>query len=708
MHITLAGRRFPIVERFDTCEHSQYNRDVRVEFPCKLDAVAVEEGKRMAINVTDEIKRRVDLVELVSRYTPLKRAGSVYKGLCPFHSERTPSFVVFPHTGTWHCFGACGIGGDVFSFVMRKENLTFREAVELLAAQVGVDLTATGGETRNEQRTRLYEINEAAAAFFQHALAHHPLAEKARAYLKSRGVDETTAQAFRLGYALPGWSGLRDHLLGRGFALELLLEAGLVKRNEERQSIYDAFRDRVMFPICDRQGRVIGFGGRAFDESGPKYLNTSETPIFHKSHVVYGLDRAHRTIREQNRVIIVEGYMDVIAAHQHGYTNVVACMGTALTSEQLQQLQRYTNNFVLALDADAAGQRATVRGLNQARQSLARVHKPVVTPGGKVQLQERLGANLFITTLPEGRDPDEVIRQDARLWEQIVAEAKPLVDFYFDVVARQTDLSTALGKGQAVTELAPLIAELHDEIEQQHYIQRLSRLVQIDETIIASRVQASARTMQALAGNQRSGSALAPAPMQLPAKPAPPVKREETPGRYDTEDHLLANLLADVDLVLWLAQVTEQYQLAPLQPQDWQRIENQEIFRALKQFLNSDEPWDIELFQDMLDAQFHGRLAQLLAYAAMLPERDPNTVREDVVKGLLRMRIDRLRTETKRIKYLQDELQQSGDLEGVRSFESVMNGYLRELAHLQRQNVRIPQELFRKTSRREGVKLITV
>ncbi|GIV68009.1 DNA primase [Caldilinea sp.] len=659
-------------------------------------------------NVADEVKQRVDLVELISRYTSLKRAGSVYKGLCPFHSERTPSFVVFPHTGTWHCFGACGAGGDAFSFVMRKENLTFREALELLAAQVGVDLKVAGGDARNEQRTLLYEVNELAAAFFQHALAHHPMAEKARRYLKSRGVDETTAQAFRLGYALPAWSGLRDHLLERGFSLDLLLEAGLIKRNEERQSTYDAFRDRVMFPICDRQGRVIGFGGRAFEENAPKYLNTSETPIFHKSHVVYGLDRAHRAIREQNRVIIVEGYMDVIAAHQHGYTNVVACMGTALTSEQLQQLQRYTSNFVLALDADAAGQQATVRGLNQARQSLARVHKPVVTPGGKVQLQERLGANLFITTLPEGRDPDEVIRQDARLWEQIVAEAKPLVDFYFDVVARQTDLSTALGKGQAVAELTPLIAELHDEIEQQHYIQRLSRMVQIDESIIASRVQASARTMRALAGNPRPPAAQNANPTQPSPAPSPSERRAEKPGPYDTEDHVLANLLADVDLVLWLAQVTEQYQLAPLQPQDWQRVENQEIFRALKRFLNSDEPWDIELFQDMLDPQLHGRFAKLLAYAAMLPARDPNVVREDVVKGLLRMRIDRLRAEAKRIKYLQDELQQSGDLEGVRSFESVMNGYLRELAHLQRQSVRIPQELFRKTGQREGVKLVTV
>ena len=450
----------------------------------------------MVGSVTDEVKQRVDIVELISRYTPLKRAGSVYKGNCPFHSERTPSFVVFPHSGTWHCFGACGTGGDVFSFIMRKENLTFREALEVLATQVGVELAPPGGDERGEQRSRLYEANEAAAAYFQHTLAHHAAASEARTYLQRRGIDDETAATFRLGYALPGWSSLRDALLERGFTLDLLLEAGLVKRNEERQSTYDAFRNRVIFPICDRQGRVIGFGGRVLDDSAPKYLNTAETPLFHKSHVVYGLDLAHRTIRERDQVVIVEGYMDVIAAHQHNYTNVVACMGTALTTEQLQQLQRQTNNFVLALDADAAGQQATIRGLNQARQALARVRKPVVTPGGKVQLEERLGANLFITTLPEGRDPDDVIRQDAPLWEQIVAAAKPLVDFYCDVVAHQSDLTSARGKGEAVAELTPLIAELSDDIERQHYIQRLSRMVQIDELTIASRVQASARTMR--------------------------------------------------------------------------------------------------------------------------------------------------------------------------------------------------------------------
>ncbi len=658
----------------------------------------------MVGSVTDEVRQRVDVVELISRYTPLKRAGSVYKGLCPFHSERTPSFVVFPHTGTWHCFGACGTGGDVFSFVMQKENLSFREALQLLAQQVGVDLEAGERDSGAEQRNRLYEANEAAAQYFQHTLTHHAGAAAARSYLERRGIDDATATRFRLGYGVEAWSALRDHLLERGFALELLLEAGLIKRNEERQSTYDAFRNRVIYPICDRQGRVIGFGGRVLDDSVPKYLNTAETPLFHKSHVVYGLDQAHRSIRERDQVVIVEGYMDVIAAHQFGYTNVVACMGTALTPDQLQQLQRYTSNFVLALDADNAGQQATIRGLNQARQALVRVRKPVVTPGGRVQLEERLGANLFITTLPEGRDPDDVIRQDSPLWERTVAGAQPLVDFYFDVVARQSDITSARGKGEAVAELTPLIAELNDEIERQHYIQQLSRMVQIDEMTIAGRVQASARTMRAGIEARRRTAA---APPEEPPTAAPPPRKEAPPAasRYDREEHLLANLLADGNLLVWLAGVTERFNLAPLQASDWQHVENQEIFRALKQFLGGDEPWDVELFQDMLDGHLHGRLARLAAYASTLPGSDVMIMREDAVKVLLRMRQDRLRAETTRIKYLLDEFQREGDQETVRSFDRINNLNLRELAHLQRVTMLIPQELFRRNTRPQAIKL---
>jgi DNA primase len=669
-------------------------------------------------NVTDEIKQRIDLVDFIGRVTPLKRAGTVYKGNCPFHQERTPSFVVFPHTGTWHCFGACATGGDLFSFVMRKENLDFREALQLLAKEAGVELEPQPHEAGASQRDQLAAVNEAAAAYFEQTLHHHAAAEGARAYLQRRGVDSATARRFRLGFAPDAWSGLRDHLLGRGFPLDLLLEAGLVKRSDERDSTYDSFRSRLIFPIRDRQERVLGFGGRVLDDGIPKYLNTAETPLFHKSHVIYGIELAHRAIRERDQVVIVEGYMDVIAAHQFGYANVVACMGTALTAEQLRQLQRYTSRFVLALDADAAGQQATLRGLHQARQSLARVRKPVVTPTGAVRMEERLGADLFIATVPEGKDPDDLIRRDPQRWEATLEAAKPLVDFYFDVVAAGVDLASARGKGEAVAELTPLIAELGDEIERQHYIQRLSRLVRLDESMIVARVQASARTLQAGIPPRRPNARPEFSP-GLPAEgtaPEPPPELEAVSARApqssqslfqrtEQEAHLLANLLSDADLLVWLAGVIERYHLAPLQADDWQDTENQAIFRSLRQYLSSDEPWDVELFQDTLASQLHGRLAQLLAYAAQLPHNDPLNLREDAVKVLLRMRIGRLRAETLHIRYLLDELQRAGDPSGVRSFDAINNRNLRDLARLQQDMVRIPQELFRSNRSALGLKV---
>ncbi len=324
------------------------------------------------MSAIDEVKSRINIVDLVERYTPLKRAGTIYKGLCPFHNERTPSFVVYADSGTWHCFGACGTGGDIFSFLMRKENLDFREALERLAQEAGVSLEDEEQDQDRAQKAILQDVNEAAAKYFHDVLLHHAQAAPARAYLERRKLDAETADSFGIGFALDQWSALRDYLSSRGFSIETQLAAGLLKRNEQRESVYDAFRNRVMIPIRDRQGRVIGFGGRVLDDSQPKYLNTAETALFHKSHVVFGIDRAQSAIRAADQVVIVEGYMDVIAAHQHGFENVVACMGTALTAEQLRQLQRYTNNFVLALDADAAGQAATIRALSQARQALTR------------------------------------------------------------------------------------------------------------------------------------------------------------------------------------------------------------------------------------------------------------------------------------------------------------------------------------------------
>ncbi len=664
------------------------------------------------MTAVDEIKQRVDIVDVISRYTPLKKAGSTYKGLCPFHEERTPSFVVFPHTGTWHCFGACGTGGDVFTFLMKKENLDFRETLELLAKETGVELHPVEGDTSHRQRNAIYKINGEAAVYFQNILRQHPGAGEARAYLERRQIDAETVERFQLGFALDGWDGLRNHLVTRGYSIEEQLAAGLIKHNRERSSVYDAFRGRVMIPIRDRQGRVIGFGGRVLGDGVPKYLNTAETLVFHKSHVVYGIDLAHRAISDEDQVVIVEGYMDVIAAHQHGFNNVVACMGTALTPDQLRQLQRYTKNFILALDADAAGQQATIRGLNQARQALARVQKATMT-GGRMRLTERLAANLSILSMPEGSDPDDVIRRDPAQWKRLIGEAKPLVDFYFQVVADQLDLTSAQGKAMAVAELAPLIAELGDEIERQHYIQELSRLVQVDELTIAGRVDAAAKTIKADGRAQASGhrrprsrtgsppaGSLAPPPpdewtapwgeeddWQPEAEEAGPtpaaqasVQRSDAPTQ---EDHLLAVLLQTPDLFIWLAQVATKVNVSPLGEGDFENTENREIFRTLNNFIMRDEPWDFEIFQDEIDEQLHGRLAWLTAYAAQLPPTGLMAQQEDAAKSMFRLRLKQLRAKGNQLKFLQDDAHRNGDREAMRSYDIINNQNLRDLFHLQ-------------------------
>jgi DNA primase len=674
------------------------------------------------MSISDEIKQRIDIVELISRYTPLKKAGSTYKGLCPFHSERTPSFVVYPSSGTWHCFGSCGTGGDIFSFLMKKENLDFRDALQTLAQQAGVTLDEGPGDSGQSRRALIYEANSAAAAYYRQILLTHPGAAAAREYLAARGIDAATIETFQLGFSLDQWSALRDHLLAQKVSIDLLLEAGLVKHNEARDSTYDAFRGRVMIPIRDRLGRVIGFGGRVLDGSQPKYLNTAESPVFHKSHVIYGLDMAYQAIRDANKVVIVEGYMDVIAAHQYGFANVVACMGTALTPDQLQQLQRYTSNYVLALDADAAGQQATIRGLNQARQSLARVRKPTVGSGG-LRIEERLGAALYIAAMPEGRDPDDVVRQDPHLWQQIIDQAKPLVDFYFTAVVSQIDLSSAREKGAAVAELAPLIAELNDEVERESYVQKLSRMVQIDERTIAGRVQAAARTAHAPTP-ERSGerssrfgivrrsaskaqvdaeSGGGEAPFVPEASPVAPVAAKAS--RLETEDYLLAHLLREPDLLIWLMTAATNRDLAPLSIQDWQHVENQEIFRALNRFMSSDIQWDVEMFQDTLPGALHGRLAQLMAAGTKLPDSSTEELRADLLKVLVRLRLDRLRERSIQVKFLIDEATQSGDREDSRDLFALNNQMLRDLSHLQTTYYQLSRVLASQGRAEQGAKI---
>jgi DNA primase len=428
------------------------------------------------MNTAAEIKQRLDIVTIISEYIRLEKAGRNFKALCPFHTEKTPSFFVFPERQSWRCFG-CGAGGDLISFVMRKEGLDFGGALKAMAQRAGVPLVEKKTRTDEGRSMLLYRINEAAAKYYHELLLISPLAEGARKYVQSRGLRGEILREFQLGFSLDEWDGLKQHLSKQGYSEADLVAAGLAVEKDGRR--YDRFRGRLMFPIRDAEGRVGGFGARALDDSVmPKYINSAASPVFEKSSILYGIDRAKEAIREQGRVVIVEGYMDAITAHQCGFHNVVASMGTALTEKQIATLKGLTTHVCLCLDPDVAGDAATLRGVEACRQILDR--RTLKTPNWLAGTSE-LRARISIISLPEGKDPDQVIRESADEWRSLVDRAQPLMDYLLATAAEKFDLSRPEGKKEVSYELLPLIAEMKDGVEREVYLGKLSHLVGLNE-----------------------------------------------------------------------------------------------------------------------------------------------------------------------------------------------------------------------------------
>ena len=507
------------------------------------------------MSVVDEIKSRLDVVDVVSDYVQLQKAGRNLKALCPFHTEKTPSFVVTPERQTWRCFGACSTGGDIISFVMRKEALEYGEALRLLAQKAGVELHQRRDGSRDD---RLYRVNREAGRFFEEALAS-PEGNEAMAYLAERGVDSNAISSFQLGLS-PGTRGaLTAHLGGLGFNIDEAIEAGLIRRSDDG-SLWDFFRGRLMFPIHDRRGRLAGFGARSLDGSDPKYLNTSATPVFDKRATLYGLHMAVAPIREQDTAVVVEGYMDAIAAHQHGYTNVVASMGTALTEEQVYRLRSLAKNFVLALDPDVAGQEATLRSL----ESSWRVFERQAVGGRQrslVPLYQSEQTSLRIAALPTGVDPDALIRQDAKEWARLVRDATPYRDYVIEAVASRYDLGTPQGKAQAAEVLAPLVAGAGTAIEQEHYFRKVADVLDV-----------SKETLEASIGRPRAP--VSPKTRKVPAGDAPRAASVSafSESRQDfLEDYVLALLLDRPEL---------REHAETVAPELFHRTENREVFTS--------------------------------------------------------------------------------------------------------------------------------
>jgi DNA primase len=402
-----------------------------------------------APDIIQEIKERVDLLEVISEYVKLRPTGGRHVGLCPFHNEKTGSFYVNSDRGTWHCFG-CGEGGDVIKFIEKIENLSFREAAERLARRVGLEWPQQGRVSSSE-KDRLRAMNEAACRFFEREL---PRSESAMDYLKSRGVDAHVAKAFRIGFAPDSWESLRNHLRSQKFSDEEMIAGGLIKRRPgERAGGYDLFRNRLMFPIADSEGRIIAFGGRIFGDEGPKYINSPETPLFVKRRVLYASHRAAPKIKESRTALVMEGYMDVIAAHEFGFAYAVAPLGTALTEDHLQSLRRMCDRVILVFDADGAGMRAALRSLS---------------------LFEKTELDVRIATLAMGEDPDSFLRKrGAAAFSQQLSEAKPILDYRIEAILSQNDVQNDLGYAKAMKEIVPLLRQV---TAPDRWIHRLSEI----------------------------------------------------------------------------------------------------------------------------------------------------------------------------------------------------------------------------------------
>ena len=422
-----------------------------------------------AMTPIDEIKSKLDIIDVVSSRVSLQKSGNTYKANCPFHTERTPSFVVSPERQSWRCFGACSSGGDIFGFVMRAENMEFGDALRELAKRAGVELGSSDGRAKSNA---ILSANGAAAQFYRDTLAS-PAGQAARKYLDERGVGQSARDAFKLGFSPNSRDGLIRYLRTHDVSRKDAVAAGLVRQSEENNAVWDFFRNRLMFPIFDRDGSVAGFGARALDDSTPKYINTAATAAFDKRNTLYALNFAIPAIRRSGSAVIVEGYMDAIAAHENGYTNVVASMGTALTENQVAQLRSLARDFVLALDPDAAGQQATLRSL----ESSWNVFRTVISQRSRNENQSVLNRwkppSLKIASLPAGLDPDALIRTDPARWDEAIAEASPLLDFVIPALVQRSDLTEPDSRAAVVRQVAPLINRL-DQMDQYEYWGRLA------------------------------------------------------------------------------------------------------------------------------------------------------------------------------------------------------------------------------------------
>jgi DNA primase len=419
---------------------------------------------------TQLIKEKLDLVQAIQEYVPLKKAGVYWKAPCPFHREKTPSFMVNAERQIWKCFG-CGKGGDIFSFIQEMEGLDFVETLKLLADRAGVKIDTYRSEIDKSQKNRILEINQKAAYFFHHILTEMDGSKPARDYLEKRGLKKETIETWQIGFIPDQWDLLTKYFLKKGIGVDDLIASGLtIKKDNARagQGFYDRFRGRIMFPIWDVHGNVVGFTGRILVEtenSGGKYVNTPQTLVYDKSRVIYGLDKAKTEIKSQDLVVLVEGQMDVVACHQAGMKNVVASSGTALTLEQIKLLKRYSNNIAMAFDADKAGIAAAKRGID-------------------IALSEGLNVKAIRIPAGQGKDADECLKNNPTIWFEAVKNASDVLHWFFEIVFADKNVSDPKEKQKIANELLPIIGLIPFAVERDHWLKQLADRLGTDTAVL--------------------------------------------------------------------------------------------------------------------------------------------------------------------------------------------------------------------------------
>lgn len=599
------------------------------------------------MTAVDEIKARLDIVDIVSETVKLRRSGRSYTGFCPFHTNtKTPAFAVFPESGTWRCFGQCNEGGDIFKYMMKREGWDFAETLRRLAERAGVTLETFTPERKaaEDEYERLRELLEEAVNFYQFQLLKTSAGEPALDFLTRRGVKLETIQTFGLGYSPSGYDGMVNHFSAKGFSTDDLLAVGLVV-SRESGGVYDKYRNRVMFPIRDAAGKMAGFGARILDPNDiPKFLNSPQTVLFDKSHLLYGLNFARKPIRAQDQVVIVEGYLDAIILHQAGFDNTVSPMGTALNEDQFRLLKKFTRRIVLALDADAAGEKATLRGLDLARSALDHETELTFDAHGLLRHEARLQADVRVTTIPDGMDPDEVVLRDPEEWRNILSAARPIVVHVMETLAKSQNLEDAKVKTAVAAQILPLIEDVPSPIERDTYRQQLARLLKVDE--------------RSLLGSQR-----------VHEKPRRRIQRidesvqQRNPQQEgfgvdkrisSLEAHCLSLLLQQPHRYYELERSLKKFGLDKLGVTDFDSSDHQIIAEALFKGLGQDEHETIHFVQDNTPESLAERLTQLSG-PGMITEKNEDKLFEDLVRSLINLRLIRINTLLNQIRFIQSD-----------------------------------------------------